>query len=208
MDSAYTKTCSEGLLSYQNNKLAGGFTLIETLVAISIFSLALTAFITAARFNIIATASAKNEVIALYLAQDALEYVKSKINDRLINSVMPFDHWLKNGFDKCINEPNGCWIDTRLDSSFPISTNEYVTVCGGGVCPVLQYNTVTHQYGYGGGASWVNTHFRRRVLMTEHDLYGDFIQTGTEEVAVTVIVEWPSGFGTQNVALRANFYRN
>jgi prepilin-type N-terminal cleavage/methylation domain-containing protein len=207
MEHTTIKACDEGLPLHQNNKLAGGFTLVETLVAISIFSLALTAFFTAARFNIAATTSAKNEVIALYLAQDALEYVRAKINDRMIRGQDPSDQWLKNGFDKCIDEPDGCFIDTRLDPSFPISTNEYITVCGGGVCPVLQYNTITNQYGYGTGAGWVGTQFRRRIVMTEYDLYGVSIQTGTEEVAVTVIVEWPSGFGTRNIALRANFYR-
>src|SRR3989344_3852661 len=53
-----------------------GFTLIETLIAVLLLSVAITGPLTIASKGLTATLVAKDQFIAFYLAQDAVEYVR------------------------------------------------------------------------------------------------------------------------------------
>ncbi|MDQ3014342.1 MAG: type II secretion system GspH family protein [bacterium] len=61
-----------------------GFTLVETLIAISILSLALLPPVYTAYQSVVSANFAKDQMIASYLAQDAMDYIIAKKNQNII----------------------------------------------------------------------------------------------------------------------------
>ena len=96
-----------------------GFTLIETLVAIAVLSLAITGPMVIAQKGIGSAIYARDEVTAFYLAQEAIEYIRNvrdtnRIKDYEINPPQNTTvDWLwefdSNGAN-CM-DPNTCQID-------------------------------------------------------------------------------------------------
>ncbi len=68
------KTTEENIKTAR--KLVSGFTLIETLVAIAVFSLVASAAYTASYHSISNSIFARDQIIAFYLAQEGIEYVR------------------------------------------------------------------------------------------------------------------------------------
>ncbi|MFZ2038376.1 MAG: type II secretion system protein [Minisyncoccia bacterium] len=94
------------------NKLATGFTLVEALVAISILMISIAAPMTIAQNGLSTALFAREEMIAQFLAQDALEYVKYVRDNNAFpeDEITPADWWLA-GLEDCTGE-YGCEIDT------------------------------------------------------------------------------------------------
>lgn len=103
-----------------------GFTLIETLFAIMIFSAALISLMIIASRGIAATAVAQQETVAHYLAQEGLETVR---NIRDTNILVP-QAW-DTGFSQCVS-PAVCNV-VYSQTSVPS-----LSVCPQGNCPVYQ----------------------------------------------------------------------
>lgn len=89
-------------------KYREGFTLIETLFAILIFSAALVSLLVIAGKGISATGQVKNETIAFYLAQEGLEVVRN-IRDSNFVSGNTWDGGF-SGTPDCAT-PNRCYLD-------------------------------------------------------------------------------------------------
>lgn len=86
-----------------------GFTLIETMVAISILLMSMTSPIIIARQGMISARQARNSITAFYMAQDAIEYIRN-VRDSNFLSGQP---WLTS-FDPCLD--NLCQVDTLSDN--------------------------------------------------------------------------------------------
>jgi prepilin-type N-terminal cleavage/methylation domain-containing protein len=67
-----------------HNKNSKGFTLVETLVAIGILSMAIAPALYTAYQSIIAVNFARDQMTASYLAQDAMDYLIAKKNQNII----------------------------------------------------------------------------------------------------------------------------
>ncbi|MFA6520567.1 MAG: prepilin-type N-terminal cleavage/methylation domain-containing protein [Candidatus Paceibacterota bacterium] len=65
------------MLKIFSKKNKGGFTLVETLVAISIFTVSILGLMSILSSGISSTTYAKNKMIAGYLAQEGIEYVRN-----------------------------------------------------------------------------------------------------------------------------------
>lgn len=145
-----------------------GFTLVETLVAISILMVAVASPLTITQKGLASAIYAKDQIIASYLAQDAIEYLRN-ISDNNVASGASSD-WLLGIANNCASS---CKIDTRGGSN-PISP------CSGETCRLL-YDDSNHIYSYQSGT---NSEFTRSVTVTEGP--------GTNEALIKVKISWSS----------------
>ena len=102
-----------------------GFTLVETLVAISILMIAITGPLTIASKALTTALTSRDQVIATFLAQDVHEYIHS-IKDRNLYRNNPWLQDLGNGTSCTAAAP--CIIDTSGVNSSPASA---IAVSGG-----------------------------------------------------------------------------
>lgn len=172
-----------------NSKFVTGFTLIETLVAISVLMLAIASPMTIAQNGLSTAMYAREKVVAEFLAQDAIEYVKYIRDTRMSESAVLGDHstkW-KNDFALCLNN-SGCKIDTNKSSVTAYASTDF-----------LYFHNDTGIYDYD-STSGTKTSYSRKVFLTEDGLVKtlgtDDIQGVTSDmidaVFVKVIVEWTS----------------
>jgi prepilin-type N-terminal cleavage/methylation domain-containing protein len=176
-----------------------GFTLVETLVAISVLSLSILGTYTAVQSGLQKSIYVKDQIVAFYLVQEAMEYIHNvRDNNGLasINSQMgggPAINWL-TGL-ATVGAPceigKVCSIDSNAGT---------VSYCGTtvGSCAPLNQNSTTYLYGNTTGAGWSATKFKREVRF--EDITGN---TG-KELLVTVTVSW----GSYSFQVKQRFMNN
>ena len=154
-----------------------GFTLIETLVAISVLAIALVGPFTAIQNALMSSYTARDQLIASALAQEGLEYIRSIRDNNYLNDQRP---WM-DGIDSL-----GCYGGGAGPSSFcvidptegDIHGGEGLTVCPQlSQCPVLKLSD-GNLYNQSSGD---DTRFKRVVQITE---------ISDTEVQVVVEVHW------------------
>jgi type II secretory pathway pseudopilin PulG len=161
-------------------RLVLGFTLIETLVAITVLLGAIAGPLTLANNSLITTRIARERLSATMLAQEAIEYVRMVRGGNFLQG----SGWL-SGLGPCSG--NGCYID------IPDGT---ISSCGR-ECEAMNQNTETYQYGYTIGGNWVASPYTRTVTMT---------QSGDETI-VRAQVSWQDGNTTRTVTAEDVLYR-
>lgn len=160
-----------------------GFTLVETLVAISILLVAVVVPLVLLSQSISSARQTQDQVTALYMAQDAVEYLKYIV---ATNANDPTKDWLTNldgsgGTSDCL-EPKTCTID-----SFTNTINQYT-----GQAPVLRYDSSSGSYGYKPTAT--PTKFTRTILLKKispPQIPGIVYS----QLLVTVTVSWETSTG-------------
>ncbi|MEK7180595.1 MAG: type II secretion system protein [Patescibacteria group bacterium] len=174
-------------------KVLGGFTLVETLVAISILLGSITAPMLIASRGISITALARDQVMAAYLAQDAVEYVMAKKKQNSLNEILGNSTgWLLN-LDTPCGAPNGCIVDTLYDLVQPTPA----TACAA-TCSPLKFNNVTGAYGYGSGADWTDSRFTRKVVISS---------LNTHEAVLEVTIVWKNSVLVQkSFTIKTNIF--
>lgn len=148
-----------------NSQSERGFTLIESLVAITILLIAITGPLVLAKQGVISSRLAKNQITAFYLAQDVIEFVRNKRDSNFLGG----GNWL-SGLDDCIGSGNKCEIDT---------TSNTISSCGP-TCPLLRESS-EGLYGY--NLAWGETGFRRNVWVT-------ISPSNSDEVLIEVELLW------------------
>ncbi|HEY4714947.1 MAG TPA: prepilin-type N-terminal cleavage/methylation domain-containing protein [Candidatus Paceibacterota bacterium] len=176
-----------------NLKATQGFTLIETLVALAIFSTSIVALISVTGSGVANTNYAKNKFIASYLAQEGVELVR---NIRDTNSLLlgPWADFLggsdgTKGVGKCISLI-GCDIDPKTLTVSPCPNQNG--------CPLFYDYTDTGDgfYTYPTGAT--SSPFTRKITVT------DVAQPSSEEVNITSTVSWNQGGATHRTSYSEN----
>ena len=169
-----------------------GFSLLETILALSILALAITGPLELAIKSIIVSGSSQNQIIALYLAQEGIEYVRNKRDNNILQS----NNWL-SGLDSC-KSANGCYVDIPNDSVGGCSS----------VCPNLKYDPNGYYYNYQVGD---DTIFRRRVKIEVTPGQGGFenapVGVGGNEARIISTVSWDGKFGSREVILEDYLYK-
>jgi type II secretory pathway pseudopilin PulG len=130
------------------NKSLGGFTLIETIIAVFLFMLVLTAIVSISGRIILDTRSQNLNITAQYLLQDGMEYIRNN-RDSALNSGATWSEYTTSGLCTatvgttnvtsicpCITSTYGCTVDPLY---------EEVTTCPAGGCPpIVQMKTGTY----------------------------------------------------------------
>lgn len=87
-----------------------GFTLVETLVAVLVLSIAVAGAFSAAQTGLKTANGAKNQITAFYLAQDAFEYIRNMRDTAKLSDP-------ENGFSNFRNDlsicSSKCFVDTQ-----------------------------------------------------------------------------------------------
>lgn len=137
----------------KNNFQKSGFTLVETLVAIAILTLAVAGPLYTASRAIVAAETARDQLIASYLAQEGIEYVRKMRDNEFLAAFqigganISTDAWtgfLAPGPDpasiaKCVTLSVGSAPFCTLD---PVGSGS-LSLCISGTCNPLNLTTVT-----------------------------------------------------------------
>jgi prepilin-type N-terminal cleavage/methylation domain-containing protein len=185
---------------YQVNTKESGFTLLETLIAIFIMTVAFTALLTLMTTSMFSARYANNEITATYLAQEAMDYIR---NDRDTTAFLN-SNWSVGGITSFIGHYGDPSLGTEcFDSSTGCMVDANLSVVNGcvGVCPSFFYESAP-----GGGAYYVYsassttrpTSFVRTVKM-------DLVTP--DELAVTVLVSWQNGSVSRTQELKASLLK-
>lgn len=170
----------------KKHKLKHGFTLIETLVAITILSAAVAGPMVLSIKNIGTAAVSQDQLVAFYLGQEVFEYVKNTRDTNLLNES---SDWLA-GLDNCkISGSAGCYIDVIKN---PVT----VTDCGTVACS-NKFKFDSQNYNYISGNETV---FARTVKIDNP------VNGNNDEAKITVSVKWTGKYGEKTMNLQDNIF--
>lgn len=197
MRKIFFKKTNKGLARNATHNVAGGFTLVETLVAISIFTIALLGMLNITGGSISDTNYAKDKIIATYLSSEGIEYIR---NLRDTYNLYQANGW--NGFlnhiQVCnVDNKTGCYINPNninfANDTQPMKALE-VFECPLGVCPNFRFQPAlaTYKYNYNSGNL---TSFNRKIFIKI--LPTQNIQD--KEIEVTSIVSFTTGRRSSSV---------
>ena len=187
------------LLQATSYKLQAGFTLIETLVAISLLSVAIVAPMALTSQSLAAAYYARDQITAYHLAQEAIEAMRAIRDSQILQIALSPSGSTIDIFDSAIIPISSPGLDNpfRIDAR-QLDPAQAIARCAldsGGVCAPLQTDGTL--YGY--DPSWATTHFTRTVRAS-------FV--GTDEVRVTVTITWQTGaFKIRTFNISENLYR-
>ena len=144
---------------------SSGFTLVETLVALFIFSISIMSVMAVLSQGISNTEYAKNKMTAEYLSQEGVEYIRNMRDTFMLYAPDKAFAWgefsnklLEEG--KC---ENGCRFDpdeSLLNTGQLSFIKDIKMIPCDGKCPNFLYNTSTGQFDFSGGAG---TNFSRTI---------------------------------------------
>lgn len=183
-----------------------GFTLIEALLAVSVFTISVVTLLSVLGSGIADTNHAKRKVIAVYLAQEGVEFMRNMRDTYMLYSAGTGWGSFEGRLLSASCDSSGCFYnDTNLnyaDQTEPITDNSTVllTTCtGGSACTngALSYNSATGKYGIGSGGSWVAAGFTRKI---------NVVVVNPNEIELTVTVTWTKGSGTYQTTLSENLF--
>lgn len=172
-----------------------GFTLIETMVAVFMFSVVLVSFLALVSNTIFYAKYSGDGIVANYLMQEVVDSIKNERSNNLLKSNP--DSWSEfvSKFDKC-KGPDGCRMDANLGSK---SIEECSPNSNFSCLPLIyhknsyngsfynyeSYNNETDEYIDG-------SNFVRKIVVSSNP-------ENPDELDVTVTVYWKSG-STDNKA--------
>ena len=162
----------------------GGFTLIETLVAVTILSAAVVGPMVLSIKNIGTVSVSQDQLVAFYLGQEVFEYAR---NVRDTNILKESADWL-DGLGNCkISGSVSCYIDVK---------NNTVNDCGTVACS-NKFKFDGANYNYANGSE---TAFARTVKIENP------VGVNNDEAKINVSVKWTGKYGEKTMNLQDNIF--
>ncbi|MFA5169535.1 MAG: prepilin-type N-terminal cleavage/methylation domain-containing protein [Candidatus Paceibacterota bacterium] len=154
-----------------------GFSLLETLIAVTIVVIgALGVFSAVAKYSTL-TQNEKDSLVAAYLCQEGIEITK---NIRDTNWIEGAGSW-KDGLTGC---SSGCEIDFNDSALSAFSADDYL---------YIDNSTGLYEYKTSPGSEDIETFYTREITITE---------VGDDELDIQVSVVWPG----HNMIVKQNIY--
>lgn len=169
----------------QKNKKTG-FTLIETMVAVTLLSISIVAPMTLVTRSLSSAYYARDQITAFNLAQDALEGVRAIRDGNVLNNALGLP-------------PQNLFAGLTVAEGVPFTID---TINGNVIaecsvtCDPLTTNGTFYEYTTGPG--WKDTHFTRTVTWTS---------VSADEIRISAQVEWYSGSIQRSFTMSENMYR-
>ncbi len=163
-----------------------GFTILETLVAVTILMLAIVGPLTVSQKSLVASTYAKDQIIAAYLAQDAMEFLKNARDTQV--SAGLFSTWVST-YSICTMS-NPCSIDTYLAT---------FQQCGNACLIYDRGDRYTNSSASPGRA----TIYSRNFYL---DTTASATTNSSNEVRVVVRVYWRNALAPSEVLLESQFF--
>lgn len=166
-----------------------GFTLIETLVAVLLLTTALAGPLTIASRGLLASITARDQIIAFYLGQDAVEYVRFIRDTNRLGGLS----WLagldgtSNGHTNSSGSGGQCTSSNGTQSCLIDSVQDTATSCGAALCTTaIRYFTDTdpQNNSFFSNTAGTATMFIRTVSITTP------VNGNADEASLTVTVSW------------------
>lgn len=169
-----------------------GFTLIETIVAITVLITAIVGPFTLASQTLRAQGIAKNSLVAANLAQEGIELVRNRRSNNILRNESaenPLDHWL-DGMNSCGGTPStapGCRIDV-----FSVDDTDFASCNASPGCQLYRNNqTGVHSHV---AVNATPSAFSRQIFVEQ-------ISADPAEAQITAIVSWRDQYGSQRFVL-------
>jgi prepilin-type N-terminal cleavage/methylation domain-containing protein len=169
-------------MMYRNNK---GFTIIESLVAISILVMAVVGAMTSVQTGLSSYIFSKEQIIAFYLAQEGMEQIKNIRDENNLDG----EHWLA-GIAQVPTDP--CFFGEACTVS-PVEETTAIRCPSPGSCPAIRQDPDNGFYGY--DVTWPETVFRREIQLES---------VNANEIAATVTIYWSKGIVNRQFRAREN----
>jgi type II secretory pathway pseudopilin PulG len=189
----------------RNNKLNKAFTLVETLVAVSIFTTSILVLMSVLTQGITNTEYAKEKMTATYLAQESIEDMRNMRDTYVLylngssSGWTLFNSYLTSSIPMC-NTANGCYFNDQYlnyaNPLYPITTYSHILSACDTNCasyPLL-YDSTKGQYSYSYGT---NSGFTRQIKIT---------QINANETKVSSTVFWKQNSGSYSVTFSENLF--
>ncbi len=168
----------------KNRDKKRGFTLVETLVAVSILSISILGTFTAVQNGLQNSTFAKDQITAFYLTQEVMEYMRNIRDENALHSISAVSSggssisWL-HGLSEIGSDP--CYFGNTCTLDSPRKT---LATCSGswGSCPYLNEDSTSGLFGYTGG--WPVSRFQREI---------QFQSINAHEIIINVSITWKSG---------------
>jgi prepilin-type N-terminal cleavage/methylation domain-containing protein len=193
------------LFSKQNKR---GFTLIESMVAITIFTVSILSMMSLLAKGLSDTNFVKRKMVATYLAQEGIEYIRNMVNTSTLyynvdKSVGWNNTWNNASLmtvAKCATA-NGCYFDPQgvsyTDPNYPILSTTF-TACSdsAGKCGdhPIYFHPSTGKYDYISAGGQLSG-FSRKIFLQ---------YAGADELRFASAVYWTQGSGAYNIVLWEN----
>lgn len=168
-----------------------GFTLIETLIAITILIMAVTGAFAAAQNGLSSAVFSKDQVIAFYLAQEGVEFVRNARDENGLSSSCNGSACWLNGIASGPGDPcysGACKVD-------PLQGSGQITSCNGD-CPVLKLDS-NGFYTYSNSNNTTPTIFTRTIIVT---------RLSDHEARISSTVSWSKGLIPRQFTATENIF--
>ncbi len=179
-------------LKLKNN---AGFTVLESIVAIFVLSLAISGAFSAVRQSLNQSILSKDEIRAFYIAQEAFEIIRNK---RDTNQLAHLNGGTNTWLTGISEVGNGCYFGNVCmvsPTSYDFDGEAFVS-CGmsWNSCPNLQQDG---QYLYSYGFSFTPTNLKREIMIES---------ISADEISVTVRVSWTKGLISKEFKVKTHLF--